>query len=253
MLIMECFFWFVTTILINMPKIIDGNSSQNKKNEAILHKNSDLLQISKDILRSKRPTQQSRMKTTFLKFALIITLTINLSAKSVKAEITMNEPTKFIQELFPQIDRPIEAKIIFQQNQLMNYNLKRETSGQDKRRALQIFARIAPISSKSLISATIPANIKLQLNHKGVLSCINKRNQELKLRITKLTITKCNIIITQIITDFTTLYYLMQAITLLIIMYTSLTMIQELIKHYSSKQSQCTQRILLSLYNLPLI
>ena len=127
-LIMECFFWFVTTILINMPKISGENSSQNKKNEAIVHKNSDLFQISKDILRSKRPTQQPRMKTASLKFALITTLTINLSAKSVKAEIPMNEPTKFIQELLPQIDFPIGEKSIFQQNQLKNHNLKNSYS-----------------------------------------------------------------------------------------------------------------------------
>ena len=105
-LIKECFFWFVTTILINMPKIIGGNSSQNKKNEAIVQINSDLFQISKDILRSKRPTQQSRMKITFLKFALVIMLTISFSANSAKAELTINEPTKDIQQLLTQRDHP---------------------------------------------------------------------------------------------------------------------------------------------------
>ena len=146
----------------------------------------------------------------------------------------MNEPTKYIQELLPQMDCPIGAKIIFQQNQLKNHNFKRKTSVQDQRRALQISIRLAPISSKSPISA-IPANIKLQLNHNGVLSSISKRNQQLKLINTKITITKFNIIIIHILTKISTLYYLMQAITLIIIIYTSVTIMQKLTKHYATK------------------
>ena len=124
-LILEGFFWFVTTILTNMPKINGRNSSQNQKNEAPAHNISDLFQILKNIQRSKSPTQESRMKTTSFKFALIITLTISFSAISVKAGITMNEPTKIIQDLLTQVDGSIKAKTLFKQSQLNNYNFKK--------------------------------------------------------------------------------------------------------------------------------
>jgi hypothetical protein len=70
------------------------------------------------------------MKTTSFKFALIITLTISFSAISVKAGITMNEPTKVIQDLLAQMDGSIEAKTLFKQSQLNNYNVKRKTIAQ---------------------------------------------------------------------------------------------------------------------------
>ena len=225
---MECIFWFVTTILTNMPKINGRNSSQNQKNEAPAHNNLDLFQILKNIQRSKSPTQESRMKTTSFKFALIITLTISFSAISVKAGITMNEPTKIIQDLLTQVDGSIEANTSFKQSQLNNYNFKRKTIAQDQWQAFQT------LSCKSTISSTIQSHFKLQRNKNGALSSISNGIQQLQSMNIKIIITNLNITLTHISTKISTLNYIMQAITWIIIIYTSITIMQKLSKHYAS-------------------
>jgi hypothetical protein len=160
--------------------------------------------------------------------------TISCSVKSVNAGITMNEPTKDFQDLLPQMDCPIGENIIFQQNQLKNNNFKKQTSASDKQHPVQTSSRLAPISSKSPISGTIPSNIQLQLN-KGILRSISKRNQELQPINIKITNTKSNIIPIHFSTKTSILYHLMQAITWIIIIYTSIIIIQALTKCYASK------------------
>jgi hypothetical protein len=82
----------------------------------------------------------------------------------VKAGITMNEPTKVIQDLLAQMDGSIEAKTLFKQSQLNNYNFKRKTIAQDQWQTFQTLSSVAPISSKSTISSTIQSHFKLQRN-----------------------------------------------------------------------------------------